>query len=123
MKFKKPDAVRSNASSTAKAFPKNSSPLGSHVELQHLVVHDDEFRKRRIDNISNQLMACNNIWVYLDATKRVTDAAFNAPRDQLPPKYEHALHVVENAFWAGDWKQWIDQHKGVLDAAAPSKFS
>ena len=114
------DAVQSNASSSDLAFPENTSPLGRMLEMRHLVVDDSDFSGRRIDAISNHLMACHNIWVYLDFGMRVHDIAFNAERDRsrVPPRFAEALDILEHAFVVEDWRSYIDSKKAVLDGVA-----
>lgn len=118
--YERLDAVRSNANSTALAFPENTSPLGRMIEMRHLVIKSDEFEGRRIDAISNHLMACHNIWVYLDFGRRVQDVAFNpmGNRNRVPLRFADALQVLENAFEVEDWRSYIDDQKQLLDGVA-----
>ena len=92
--------------------------------MRHLVVRDDDFKSRRVDAISNQLVANHNIWVYLDAGRRVDEIAFGAKpnRKRIPDVYLQALEVVEQAFDARDPFAFINKHKEVLDAAAPMTY-
>ena len=120
VQYEKLDAVRSNASSTALAFPENTSPLGQMIEMRHLVIKDAEFEARRIDAISNHLMVCHNIWVYLDAGRRMHDVAFNANgnRSRVPQRFGDALQVLEHAFDAENWRSYLDTNKTLLDGVA-----
>ena len=115
---------RSNTSNTALAFPHNTSPLGQMLQMRHLVVRDDAFKSRRVDSISNQLVTHNNIWVYLDAGRRVDEIAFGpkADRSRIPDVLHRALDVIEGAFDKQDPFAFIDKHKEMLDAAAPMKY-
>lgn len=120
--FEQLDAVRKNASSNEQAFKSNTSPLGQMIELQHLVIHKQAYRGRRIDSISNQLMCNHNIWVYLDAGQRADAIAFGGRRHLLPATMRNALEIVEQAFKVDDWRKFIDANKAGLDAVAPSQF-
>ena len=115
---------RSNTSNTALAFPQNTSPLGQMLEMRHLVVRDDPFKSRRVDSISNQLVINHNIWVYLDAGRRVDEIAFGkkADRSRIPDVHHRALDVIEAAFDKRDPFAFINKHKEVLDAAAPMTY-
>jgi hypothetical protein len=90
------------------------------IEMRHLVIKSDEFEGRRIDAISNHLMACHNIWVYLDFGRRVQDVAFNpmGNRNRVPLRFADALQVLENAFEVEDWRSYIDDQKQLLDGVA-----
>jgi len=120
VQYEKLDAVRSNASSTALAFPENTSPLGQMIEMRHLVVKDAELEDRRIDSISNHIMTCHNIWVYLDAGRRMHDVAFNpnSNRSRVPQRFGDALQVLEHAFEAENWRSYLDGNKALLDGVA-----
>ena len=117
-------ATKSMTTCTDLAFPQNTTPLGQMLEMRHLVVRDDDFKSRRVDAISNQLMANHNIWVYLDAGRRVDEIAFGAKpnRKRIPDVYLQALEVVEQAFDARDPFAFINKNKEVLDAAAPMTY-
>jgi hypothetical protein len=122
--YKRLSMKRSNTSNTALAFPQNTSPLGQMLEMRHLVVRDEPYQSRRVDSISNQLVTNHNIWVYLDAGRRVDEIAFgtNADRSRIPDVHHRALDVVEAAFGKRDPFAFINKHKEVLDAAAPMTY-
>jgi hypothetical protein len=119
VRFEQLDAVRKNAHSSNLAFQFNTTPLGQLLELKHLVIKDDAFASRRIDDVSNQLMCNHNIWVYLDASQRANQIAFGSQRSNLPSQILDALHVIETAFKVDDWQAYIDANKWALDVVAP----
>ncbi len=116
------DAVRSMVESDEPAFAVNTSPLGKLVNMRHLVVNDKPFASRRVDTISNQIVANHNIWVYLDASRRVFDVAFNSDRSGMPQLYADALGVVEEAFRVEDGMGYIFDNKDLLDSVAPMQY-
>jgi hypothetical protein len=122
--YKQLDAVRSNASNSAKAFPQNTSPIGKLFEMRHLVIDDSDFEGRRIDAATNQIMACHNIWVYLDFGRRIQDIAFTtkSKRKRIPQRYLEGLEVLEGAFEAENWRDYIDTNKQTLDNVAKLQY-
>jgi len=122
--FEKLDAVQTNAHSMELAFKHNTSPLGKLIEMRHLVIHKQKFKGRRVDNISNQLMANHNIWVYLDASQRIYDLAFSTQQDRtrIPDKLLQALQVVEEAFTVEKPLDFINTNKAILDSAAKMQY-
>jgi hypothetical protein len=121
--FKQLNAVKSMANSDELAFKQNISPLGRVLQMKHLVIKPQAHAGRRVDDVSNQLMANHNIWVYLDAGQRVYDIAFGAQQDRsrIPQSHLQALQVVEEAFDVSSPMAFIDKHKALLDAVAPMK--
>ena len=99
-------------------FPVQST-LGKQLYMHHLVVDDSEFAGRRIDLLSNMLLANSNTWVYLDAGRRANKLAFGGGRRNLPPDYVQVLDVIEAAFLAKDWRSVLDANKALLDRVAP----
>lgn len=65
-----------NATNNALAFQMNTSSLGRLIELQHLVIKDQPYAGRCIDNISNQRMCNHNFCVYLESGQRADAIAF-----------------------------------------------
>ena len=124
VRFDKLDAVQSNAHSTELAFKRNTSPLGKLIEMRHLVIHKQKFKSRRIDSISNQLMANHNIWVYLDASRRIYELAFSKQQDRsrIPDKFLEALQVVEEAFTTEKPMDFINANKPILDSVAAMQY-
>ncbi len=122
--YKQLDAVRSNASNSEKAFPQNTSPIGKLFEMRHLVIDDSDFEGRRIDAATNQIMACHNIWVYLDFARRIQDIAFTtkSKRKRIPQRYLEGLEVLEGAFEAENWRDYIDTNKQTLDNVAKLQY-
>ncbi len=116
------DAVRSKAESDELAFAANTSPLGRLIKMRHLVVRDQPYESRRVDTISNQIVANHNIWVYLDASRRVYDVAFNSDRRGMPQIYADALGIVEEAFRVEDGMGYIFANKDLLDTVAPMQY-
>ena len=122
--FKQLNAVKSMANSDELAFKQNTSPLGSVLQMKHLVIKQQAHAGRRVDDVSNQLMANHNIWVYLDAGQRVHDIAFGTGQDRsrIPQNHLQALQVVEEAFDVSSPMAFIDKHKALLDAVAPMMY-
>jgi hypothetical protein len=122
--FKQLNAVKSMASSDQLAFKQNTSPLGRVLQMKHLVIRPQAHAGRRVDDVSNQLMANHNIWVYLDAGQRVYDIAFGEQQDRsrIPQNHLQALQVVEEAFDTPKPFTFIDKHKALLDAVAPMQY-
>lgn len=123
--YKQLDAVKSNANNASKAFPQNTSPIGKLIDIQHLVIDDSEFSGRRIDAATNQIMACHNIWVYLDFGRRIQDIAFTpkSNRNRIPQRYLAGLEVLEGAFAAENWRDYIDTNKQTLDNVAALQYA
>ena len=115
------DSVRSNTQSSALLFPDNPTLLGQQIQMRHLVFKDGPFVARRIDNLSNQLLANHNIWVYLDSVERANAIAFGTERHLLPDTLRNTLEIVEEAFNVSNWREFIKNNKRVLDALAPSE--
>ena len=92
--------------------------------MKHLVIKPQAHSGRRVDNVSNQLMANHNIWVYLDAGQRVHDITFGAQQDRsrIPQNHLQALQVIEDAFDVSSPMAFIGKHKALLDAVAPMKY-
>ena len=86
--------------------------------MHHLVVDNSKFSGRRIDLLSNMLLANSNIWVYLDAGRRANKLAFSEGGKNLPPDYEQVLYVIEDAFSAKDWRGVLDANRALLDRVA-----
>ena len=124
VEFKQLNAVQSMSSSDEFAFKQNTSPLGRVLQMKHLVIRPQAHAGRRVDDVSNQLMANHNIWVYLDAGQRVYDIAFGTKQDRsrIPQSHLQALQVVEDAFDAAAPFAFIDKHKALLDAVAPMRY-
>ena len=115
------DAVQSNFQNSALAFPNNPTLLGERIEMGHLVIREGMFEARRIDNLSNQLLANHNIWVYLEAVERANAIAFGTERHLLPDTLRNALEIIEEAFNVRNWREFVKNNKSVLDALAPSE--
>jgi hypothetical protein len=94
------------------------SPLGQQLSMHHLVIDDSDFSGRRIDLLTNMLLANSNTWVYLDAGRRANDLAFNGERHNLPPDYAQVLDVIEQTFSTKDWRSVLDANKALLDRVA-----
>lgn len=94
------------------------SPLGKQLYMHHLVIDDGEFVGRRIDLLSNMMLANSNAWVYLDAGRRANQMAFGGGRKDLPPDFAAVLDVIEKAFTKQDWRSVLDENKPLLDRVA-----
>lgn len=116
-------ALRSHADSAKAAASPLHSPIGQHLMRQHLVVDESEFSGRRIDALTNTILANHNAWVHLDAARRANNQAYNGSRDQLPQTLAATLEAVAQIFAAEDWSAAISRQQAVLDKFEPSQFN
>jgi len=119
VRFESIKATKSYADPANKIpFPVHS-PLGRQLYMHHLVVNASEFAGRRIDLLSNMLLANSNTWVYLDAGRRANKLAFGGGRKNLPQNYAQVIDVIEDAFSAKDWRSVLDANKALLERVVP----
>ncbi len=117
-KFKKLDAVRSKADPANQEPFDGDSPLADQLLMHHLVVRDEQFQKRRIDNLSNMMLVNHNVWVYLETMWQANQQAFARNR-QIPDDYAAVLDFISTVFAAQDWMAMIDANHALLDRVAP----
>ena len=114
-------AVRSHADAANARPSALQSPIGHILQMHHLVVDGTEFAGRRVDELTNMMVANHNTWVILDAGRRANIMAFGGNRQELPEDYIVVLDVIEQAFATKNWQYVLDKYKAVLDRVAPSK--
>lgn len=115
-------ALRSHADSANPVPSPLHSPIGQHLMLHHLVVDDSEFSGRRIDVLTNNILANHNAWVHLDAEARANDQAFNGGLSELPTIYAQALEVIERAFTTKDWRAVVEKDRQILELVGKNQF-
>lgn len=122
IRLEKLEQTLSYADSTnVKPFPA-SSPLGNVLSMHHLVIHEDEFKGRRIDSLTNMMLMNHNVWVYLDAMQRANQLAFG-PTRCIPLEFAEALEVIPDIFAAQNGMDLINQHQKLLDQVAPAALN
>lgn len=121
LKFETLSAVKSHAD-PANARPSElASPIGQLLQMHDLVVDDSDFAGRRVDELTNMMVANHNTWVILDAGRRANQLAFGGGRNELPADYIAVLDVIEQVFATNNWRQVLDKNRVVLDRVAPNK--
>ena len=116
--FEKLDAVRSKADPSRDEPFNGISPLGDQLLMHHLVVRDERFQKRRLDNLSNMMLVNHNVWAYLETMWQANQQAF-APDRQIPDDFAAVLDLIPKVFTAQDWMAMIDANRALLDRVAP----
>lgn len=101
-------------------FPHQQSPIGKVLMMNELCIHDDMWRPRSFDSLSNALLVNHNVWVYLDAFKQANDLVACRNVSRIPPEYLQCLDFIKQLFsTSGDWKFELDKHQTLLNKVAP----
>ena len=122
IKYQTLPATRSYSDPSRSQPTQLNSPIGSHLLMHHLVVSRDEFAGRRIDLLTNMILANHNTWILLDAGRRANQLAFGSGPNAIPRAYADAIDVIRDVFSRSSWKSVLEKNKDVLDKAAPSKY-
>lgn len=121
LRFATLSAVKSHADPVNARPSELQSPIGQLLQMHHLVVDGGEFVGRRVDELTNMMVANHNTWVILDAGRRANHMAFGGDRHELPDDFVTVLDVIEQAFASKSWLGVLDKYKSVLDRVAPCK--
>ena len=113
-------AVRSRADASHPTPFGEMSPLGQRLDMHHLVVKSEAFTGRRIDSLSNALLANHNMWVMLDTGRRANQFAFCGGREQLPNELSETLDLIADAFKVEHWQTLLNDNRNLLDSVAPA---
>lgn len=122
LKFKTLSAVRSHADPSNARPSRLASPLGQQLQMHHLVVDGSDYAGRRVDELTNLLVANHNTWVILDAGRRANQLAFGGGRNELPDDFSRVLDAIEQAFSVRNWRDVLTENKSVFDRVAPDKY-
>ena len=101
-----------------KPFPEQTSPLGSRLQMHHLVCRGEEFEKRRLDTLSNMMLMNHNAWVYLDAMRRANNAAFG-PSQNIPTEFAETLEAITEVLVDQNPMGRIDAYQPLFERVAP----
>ena len=105
-------------------FPHKFSPLSEVMTLGNLNVKGSETAKKHFDSLSLYMLTHHNIYVQLDAIQQANEAAFGSDRHEMTPKpYLDVIDLIGEVFEVRDWREFLLEHKALLDSAAPNTYA
>jgi hypothetical protein len=98
------------------------NPFGDALQMGHLNVYDDQFNKRRYDNLSLAILSNINIHTYLTAFQRANELVAQNSHD-LPDEVKQVLDVIDEAFTTKeDWELVLIRHNNLLNSIKRNEY-